>query len=229
MRCQHCGWPNRPEETTCTKCGEPLEETKSAADNPNSTIANRTVCEDDIFGRAAQPNICAKCGYPLRPGLNKCPNCNSATAERTAYQESQPPVQPNPVQPQNNPLNSTRRPTVIGSPAPNLQGTVNVWTDGVIGLPPSFMLSPVQRNGERKKPEDIEYEGESVALNRDNTDPGNMSITSRTQAVISRKDDKWFIEDMSDQKTTFVRVSSPMELHDGDTILLGNRLFIFHE
>lgn len=90
-------------------------------------------------------------------------------------------------------------------------------------------MSPVKRNGERRQPEDIELEGESVVLNRDNTDPGNLSITSRSQAVITRKDDKWVIEDRSEQKTTFVQASSPHELHEGDIILLGNRLFIFHE
>ncbi len=56
-----------------------------------------------------------------------------------------------------------------------------------------------------------------------------MSITSRIQAVISRKDDRWFIEDKSEQKTTFVQANIPQPLKDGDIILLGNRLFVFHE
>lgn len=120
-----------------------------------------------------------------------------------------------------------RRPTVLN--APKFNGTVNVWTEGGIGVTPSFILSPVKRNGERHDPEDVELEGDEVSLNRENTDPGNMSITSRVQAVITRKDDQWYIEDKSEQKTTFVQASSPQLLKDGDIILLGNRLFVFHE
>lgn len=220
MRCKNCGWPNRPEETTCSKCGTPLEASSTTPAHQEISPSNQTVREGDIFGGASQPNICPKCGYPLRPGLQKCPNCNSDLAGESGNANvvaQQPQGQARPV----------RRPTVVG--APNIHGTVNVWTEGSIGLTPSFILSPVKRNGERRQPEDIELEGVNVVLNRDNTDPGNLSITSRTQAIITRKDDKWFIEDRSEQKTTFIQASSPHELHEGDIILLGNRLFIFHE
>lgn len=220
MRCKNCGWPNRPEETICSKCGTPLEANSATPVHHEVSPSNQTVREGDIFGGASQPNICTKCGYPLRPGLQKCPNCNSDLAGESWNANvvaQQPQGHTRPV----------RRPTVVG--APNIHGTVNVWTEGSIGLIPSFILSPVKRNGERRQPDDIELEGENVVLNRDNTDPGNLSITSRTQAIITRKDDKWFIEDRSEQKTTFVQASSPHELHDGDILLLGNRLFIFHE
>lgn len=216
MRCKNCGWPNRPDETTCSKCGTPLEAT-SSPEVPTEASSNQTVREMDVFGGAPQPNICPKCGYPVRPGLLKCPNCN---CELQGISYGQP-------TPAGNQQRQIRRPTVVG--IPNIHGTVNVWTDGAIGITPSFILSPVKRNGERKQPDDIELEGENVILNRDNTDPGNLSITSRTQAEITRKDDKWFIEDKSEQKTSFVQASSPQELHEGDIILLGNRLFIFHE
>lgn len=218
MRCKNCGWPNRPDETACSKCGTPLEATSSPVIASEATPANQTVREMDVFGSVAQPNICPKCGYPLRPGLQKCPNCNSDLQAGVSNSSVSTPLsQPKQI----------RRPTVIGSP--NIHGTINVWTEGAIGITPSFVLSPVKRNGERKHPDEIELEGDNVILNRDNTDPGNLSITSQTQAVITRKDDKWFIEDKSEQKTTFVQASTPQELHEGDIILLGNRLFIFHE
>lgn len=215
MRCKNCGWPNRPEETTCTKCGAPLE-TKSLEVASETSSSNQTVREMDVFG-SAQSNNCPKCGYPLRPGMHRCPNCNN-----DLYSPSNRQAASNSVQ-----SRGVSSATVIG--ATNIHGTVNVWTDGAIGITPSFILSPVKRSGERKQPEDIELEGENVILNRDNTDPGNMSITSREQAMVYRQDDRWFIKDKSEQKTTFVQAAAPHELHEGDIILLGNRLFIFHE
>lgn len=218
MRCKNCGWPNRPDEVTCSKCGASLEAVSTPSTPNINSSSNQTVREGDVFGGVSQPNICNKCGYPLRPGLSKCPNCNTDLFT---------PKKPQEQEPQSFQSRSVRRPTVVGSPS--IHGTVNVWTEGGLGLTPSFILSPIKRNGERKQPDEIEFEGENVILNRDNSDPGNMSITSRTQAVITRKDDKWFIEDKSEQKTTFIQASTPQELHEGDVILLGNRLFIFHE
>ena len=219
MRCKNCGWPNRPEETNCSKCGTPLE-TANAQVTFNHSDQNQTVREEDVFTPATQPNICPKCGYPHRPGVQKCPNCGSdlVGSVSSAPSSLRPPVQ----------SQQGRYPTVVGRPK-TFGGTVNVWTEGAIGVTPSFILSPIKRNGERKQPDEIELEGEHVILNRDNIDPGNLSITSRTQAIITRKDDKWFIEDKSEQKTTFIQASTPQEIHEGDIILLGNRLFVFHE
>jgi uncharacterized protein with PIN domain len=177
----------------------------------------KTIREDDVFGnQPAQPNICPKCSYPLRPGTTKCPNCQTELNGGNPIQNQQDVRRQAP-----------RRPTVLN--APKFNGTVNVWTEGSIGITPSFVLSPVKRNGERHDPEDVELEGEEVVLNRENTDPGNMSITSKTQAIITRKDDQWYIEDKSEQRTTFIQANTPQPLKDGDIILLGNRLFVFHE
>ena len=82
---------------------------------------------------------------------------------------------------------------------------------------------------ERKPIEPFELEGVEVILTRDNTEPGNPTISSKEQAVITHAEGHWYIEDASDQKTTFVQAAHKMELHDGDIILLGNRLFKFTE
>ena len=96
-------------------------------------------------------------------------------------------------------------------------------------LDPSFVLKPIKRANERHELEELEFEGKSVSLNRDNTEAGNLSITSREQAIITNVDGHWYIEDKSEQKTTFVQAANRIELNDGDLILLGNRLFEFHK
>ena len=92
---------------------------------------------------------------------------------------------------------------------------------------PVFVLQPLKRMNERKTVEAVELEGSEVILTRDNTEPGNLSITTQEQAVVSHANGHWYIEDLSEQKTTFVQASQKIELHDGDIILLGNRLFEF--
>ena len=78
-------------------------------------------------------------------------------------------------------------------------------------------------------PVTLEFSGESVVLNRSNTDEENMTITSKEQAVLIYENKKWYIQDKSEQKTTFVYTSDKIELKPGDVIVLGNRRFEFSE
>lgn len=115
------------------------------------------------------------------------------------------------------------------APGARYRGTVNVYTAAAPETTPKFTLSPVQKVNEPEAPATLKFEGQEAILNRANTDPENLSITSRQQASISKRDGKWVITDLSDQQTTFIHPAKGHELHDGDMILLGNRLFIFHE
>lgn len=247
MRCKNCGWPNKPNETTCVKCHSPLtpdDEHNAFDDNvSNVTGSNsgvnlkQTVREDDVFGyQNVQKNqqqvnaidsetegrseSCPKCGYPVRPGADKCPNCKFQLSgvPQSQYQPHEPERRSNPA----------RRPTRMdnGSGSGNFRGTINPYMMNM-EMEPSFVLKPIKRENERHDLEEMEYEGKSVSLNRSNTEENNSSITSREQAVITNIDGHWYIEDKSEQKTTFVQAAKQIELHDGDLILLGNRLFEF--
>ena len=269
MRCKNCGWPNKPNETVCVKCGSPLDGETSMADysdsyeksfggaHNNEDGLKKTIMETDAFGPSVDDypsdsketmatvneTTCPKCGYPVRSDAIKCPNCNCSV---NGNQDTQP-------------LNSNtnaykRRPTrmaetpeedVVETTArkeqknseprsiPNekkFRGTINPY---MMNIPeePTFILQPLQRMNERKPVEAVELELENgeVVVPRDNTEPGNPSITSKAQAVISCKNGRWYIENCSEQKTTFVLASNEIELHDGDIILLGNRMFEFKE
>lgn len=202
MKCKNCNWPNRPGEKNCIKCGAPLvPQAESVPQVP--PVRPQPVAP-------VNPNVCPRCSYPLRPGMTECPNC--------LYQ----------ISPANH------RPTVAGLPevpegAGLHGGTVNVYTAAPAEETPTFSLTPVQKTNETEAPADLRFTGPEAILNRANTDPDNLSITSRQQASITNRDGKWVITDLSDQKTTFIHPTGGHELHDGDVILLGNRLFIFHE
>jgi len=254
MRCKNCGWPNKPNETKCVKCHAPLvaddiEDTLSLNNGNGGEQLGKTVMEDQVFGPSSQPirndmeesrperphptkqatvasQQCPKCGYPVRPGTDKCPNCKF---DLTQQGRTIPESRDERPQPYTRNGETTHRPTRMNTgEGAKFRGTVNPYMMNM-ELDPTFVLKPLKRVNERHDYEEQEYEGKEVVLNRDNTEPGNSSITSRQQAVVTRIDGKWYIEDKSEQKTTFVQATKQTELHDGDIILLGNRLFEFHE
>lgn len=246
MRCKNCGWPNKPEEKNCVKCnsplqgGEPEEIIVPAADERDVNL-RMTVSENDIFGGVAQgassgesfigsteeeTEPCRKCGYPVRAGKERCPNCNyPMTPDNTRKQ---------PDHRNDSETDSRSRATRFapgGDKQAPARGTINPYlmNNNQPEPEPKFSLKPVRKFDERTELPDREFEGEEIILTRSNTEPENPSITSREQAIISKADGKWFIEDRSDLGTTFVRAAGKIELHDGDIILLGDRLFEFHE
>ena len=95
-------------------------------------------------------------------------------------------------------------------------------------LETEFTLKPVKKENERHQPQDLTFSGDEVVLNRGNLEQNNMSITSRTQATLTYEDGKLYIVDGSDFKTTFVQARQKTELHEGDIILMGDRMFEFH-
>ena len=149
-----------------------------------------------------KPAFCGNCGYPLSNPGPVCPNCGTPIPGR-------------------GPAGGTLSP--IQGQAP--QEPVKTEIPAAGG--PSFSLEPVNMAGEDNPAGRISYVGEKVVLNRANTEPDNSSITSKVQAEIVNKDGKWIISDGSSLKTTFIYLSEPRELKDGDVILLGNRLFKF--
>lgn len=216
MRCKNCGWPNRPGESFCVKCGSQLVEEQQ--DSLQATVYEP--------GSPYEDRVCPKCGNPLPVNAEKCPNCNYSVVPQVSV--------PNNFAPQNQRINvqptRVETPTRMENPAAGktiLSGTQNPYMIGP-EAEPTIVLTPQKRLNEKKELTGLEYEGKNIVLNRSNTEPENSSITSQNQAVITNIDDHWYIEDKSEQGTTFVRATRNIELKDGDMILLGNRLFEFN-
>lgn len=211
MRCKNCGWPNKPNETNCVKCHAPLD-----AEEQNSRPMNATISEQEAFGLGdVEERVCPKCGYPLRSNSYKCPNCNY---EIGVLYESDNTHEKRRQTRMENPMNANK----------SVSGTINPYLESA-APEPGFVLRPIKRINEKKELVDMEYEGKEVILNRENTEADNGSITSHEQALISYSNGKWSIEDKSEQGTTFVKASNKIELSEGQVILLGNRMFTFHQ
>lgn len=216
MRCQFCGWDNPQGKETCEKCNKPLtnncsEEITPAASNETNhdrptdrQVAGAfnpkaTVRETPNAGNSnnVEKSVCPDCGHSLEDG--ECPNCG--------YNVEDTPV-PAPVKVADE-ARRTMRPIRKGEKAGE------------------FKLVPISEQTGMQEGDELEYEGNDVVLNRDNTDPKNATITSQEQACLSFENGRWCIEDRSEYKTTFVQASRKIELREGDLILVGNQLYRF--
>ena len=212
MRCNNCGWENPDGAQRCEKCNSPLgggNVYEPKAEAPQSPM-NSTVREPmDTFERKESGHNCPECGFPLREGAQSCPNCGKQFGAPAAGPVGAPFVAP----------------AAAAGFAAKYDATVNPWSNPMAGK--SFKLQPVAWDNEPGELPAMTYTGTIVGLNRENTDPTNNSITSKTQAEIINENGKWFIEDKSSQQSTFVHAGRKIELADGDVIVLGNRRFVF--
>jgi len=238
MRCRNCGWENDLGALKCDKCNAPLNgsmvdnhnqhsqrEAESSDLNLNKTVRECGTLHDTNDNLAKCPN----CGYLYSPEMGNCPNCGSSESHQSAQK---------PQNKQENPFGEglVRCPVChelvpskfnfcANCGKPFKMGTVNPWAKPQNGA--SCSLTPIAWEEENITPETIKYSGNSIVLNRDNTDPNNNSITSKEQAVLTHEDGVWYIEDKSQMQTTYLHVSKKTKLEDGAIIILGNRRFIF--
>lgn len=95
-------------------------------------------------------------------------------------------------------------------------------------VPRRFSLTPVISEGDSpQEPRIFDLLENKYILNRDNTSPGNRTITSKEQAEICFSDDKWLLENRSEYDSTFVAATRPIEIQPGDIILIGDQRFRF--
>lgn len=237
MRCNYCGMDNSDGAQNCANCGKPLKmesckKTILEMDAMPQASVDVDLTDQQNYGQQEVGN-CKKCNYPLQSGATVCPNCN------TPVKNAGTPPKPNGV----------HRPTVLGTVDDTeeaasasqgvvlgnvdnkpkntpFKGTVNPYVQKI--LETEFTLKPIKKENEKHEPAELTFSGEEVVLNRGNLEQNNMSITSRTQAIVTSEDGKFFIKDGSDFKTTFVQAKNKTEIKDGDIILMGDRMFVFH-
>jgi len=203
LECKECGNRKKFIRSTgvkCPKCGEGVIVEKKSKHGKIFYGCNRY--PDCSYALWDEPtgNKCPECGYELENGV--CPSCGYDSIAEKESEEKQ------------KNMNKEGKKTV----RPRRKGE----KDG------RFVLTPISEETGQPEGDLIQFEGNEVELNRENTDPKNETITSQQQAIVTHENGKWCIEDKSEYKTTFVQASRKIEIQNGDLILLGNQLYQFN-
>lgn len=210
FRIHECGYPLLPEMTVCPRCQRPISEPESdvAEEVPAPPVSKKTQVIDLRAAKAT--TILSKSDLrSLKPGdAIEQPLPKTVMVKRDEIPSKQDVPQ-----------------------APVDKRTINPYLRKNNAVAPksanACSLQPIARFEEDAVPNKTNFDAQTVVLNRQNTDPTNPSITSRQQARLTFENGVWYIEDLSDLKTTFVRVARKTALQDGDIILMGDREFKF--
>jgi RNA polymerase subunit RPABC4/transcription elongation factor Spt4 len=210
----------------------------------------------DKFDPRKTAKGCPECGYPIRMMDKNCPQCGHEFSyekqdvpvekEPAKSCEVQPPVPVAPVQGQDNPELAEKACVYCKSSVPETahfcpncgvplanehkksDETVMPWIVADQVQTPECSLTFVPRDAEPQNVSTICFSGNLIQLSRGNTEPSNQTITSKVQAELSFENDKWYIQDKSALRTTYIYAGEKIELKQGDVIVLGNRLFEFN-
>lgn len=187
---------------------------------------------------------CNNCGWENPDGSQKCEKCNAplqggvsaqsfgvhSTIREDAPFEPQQHSQTIIEEINQDPKPQNQRPQQPTARTVDFEGTVNPYAGmgGYVPVP-RCVLKPIIFPGEdtRYAPQPVNLKGDYNELNRQSLDPDNNTITSKVQATLTCKDGKWYVQDQSTQKTTYVYAGEPIEVKSGDVILMGNRTFVF--
>lgn len=222
MRCRFCGWDSPEGTENCEKCGKPLQ--AEAAESGNSEVHERQTarqpakCASSALKATVRESSLGKLCATVPEDKNECPDCGCKLEEdgvcpSCGYDRNSKQEEKEYKYKKDKAMNVDGKKTI----RPHRKGD----KDG------RFVLTPISEDNGQPEGDIIQYDGNELVLNRENTDPKNDTITSQQQAVITREDGKWNILDQSEYRTTFVQAARKIELQNGDLILLGNQLYRF--
>lgn len=183
--------------TPCHNCGYPI-------------IANHVTCprcgvdvkeQKEILSQKVEGVVEKKVNETILNGTFKCQHCQSEI-----------------------PLNSLYCP-LCGQRVHAPTMTPDQLLNKVVG--PTCCLTMLPEDGEVLDKAQKEYVGESVVLNRLNTDESNCTITTQKHAELNYEDGEWYLQNLSEHQTTYLVLNRKIQLQEGDIIIMGNRKFKF--
>ena len=254
MRCFNCGWDNIPNSLVCIKCGHTLGNNygdntpkQSVSDYAKSVPKSRPTA---VYAAGEMPKSrvtsiqqitkCPNCSYPVAGNFESCPNCGTPLkkTDRVATVEKQKQPQPDmSLVDEKMTCQECGQEVLMSSTfcpncgqrlhKPTIRRQIKHTVEAEQEPKPKCSLEMVPEEGEYTDTEKKEFEGQSIILNRENTDRNNRTITSKEQAELSFEDGHWYLVDKSELQTTYIQATRKIELQPDDIIVLGDRRFKF--
>lgn len=223
VMCKNCQSHNPVDALRCHHCNAPLtgslvikNEAPAAKINKHTTFIKPT-------GTTSSGKICPHCQYPNQDIATQCVQCGHML--KTPVEAIKHGANPPKDDPATVPVLKSKP---AASPKPpskkDMKATVNPWMQAPESK--TFTLTPLAADYTEKS-EGVEYNQEEISLGRSQLDPDNNTISSAGQMKIAYIDGQWMMEDISQMQTCFIKVNGQQQLHDGDVLLLGNKLFKF--
>jgi len=244
MRCKNCGWENPANNAKCEKCNASLAGSTNDSGAPEKSSSGKFEPQKTAKG-------CPECGYPVRDVEKSCPQCGyHLNNEKPAPPAEKEPLPCEAPQPAPKPAPDVPKPAgkICGfckasvpeaahfcpncgasmtNERKNLEGTIKPWVRAEQIQTPECSLSIIPVEGEATNDSPLRFSGNVIQLNRGNTESANQTITSKVQAELYFENNKWYIQDKSALKTTYIYAGDKVELKSGDIIVMGNRSFEF--
>ncbi len=228
--------------------------TRQAEPAPRPTrIVNRADLQGGapINATVAQgPQTCPQCGYPVVGDFTSCPNCGASVSpapttiqNATVVSAPQPTPKEKHIESSLYEIDENLKCEKCGAQVsldfsfcpkcgerihlPTVRAIKHKPTPAPEPPKPNCYLTLIPEEDEQTEATRNTYEGESVILNRENTEPNNRTITSKEQAELICENGQWFILNKSELNSTFLEAGRKLELQSGDVIVLGDRRFKF--
>jgi pSer/pThr/pTyr-binding forkhead associated (FHA) protein len=226
--CAHCGRSNDPGSRFCMDCGKPLSASAMAVAFPmeGPGLPATRVYPTGSSASSAAPQ-CSLCGHEVDGTMPFCPHCG--TRLEAAVPSPTPSCRncglavPDPAFKF---CPNCATPLVPGDPASASQAHTAVFSAQRASLPP-VQLVVVSEDGARGSTHSLV--GVETTVGRSGADISFPDDTylSPMHALILWKDGKLSIRDLGSRNGTWVFLSGPHRLVDGDLILIGSQLLRF--
>lgn len=220
MSCQNCGFDNPQGSIFCQQCGTripglaaPPSQGGAPRAEARSASASEKGADAPVPGAGGQPHSCGRCGTANQGNMRFCVECGTPFEQPTPLvspASAPPPVGPNAEQPvAGGPERTLLSSPVSGETKVSAQ-LVAILKDGSDGR--VFSLTDEQVDVGR-------VEGEVLL-------PDDPYLSPR-HARLSNRSGDWFLRDLDSVNGIFVRIREPVDLTDGDMLLLGQQVLRF--
>lgn len=197
----------------------------------SADLQNQAALKESV---SQAPKSCPHCGYPVVGDFNSCPNCGTSLGAKPAEKKADQ-LELDIAEE----VKCDKCGTMVSidfSFCPKCGERIHLPTVRAIRHKPAPAPEPpkpkchltiIPEEGEITQPIRNDYEGDSVILNRENTEQDNRTITSKEQAELICEDGKWYVLNRSELGSTYLEANRKIALEPGDIIVLGDRRFKF--